>query len=59
MDMYKKDNIRRIVITIGTIVGLYLQWTGRKIPGLKGLGIQFISLAILLFSLWIYNRKFK
>lgn len=59
MDVYKKDLFRKIIMTVGVVLGLYLQWIGRATSGTTGLAIQFVSLAILLNVLWIYNRKFK
>lgn len=59
MDMYKKAILRNLILGILMIIALVLQWIGRKNEGLYGLGVQFVSLVIILFVLWEYNRRFK
>ncbi|MDY3052870.1 MAG: hypothetical protein SOR89_06850 [Ndongobacter sp.] len=59
MDEYRKNRRRNIGLIALFAAGVLLQFYGHGIQGMSGLGVQFISLAILLFVLWAYNRAHR
>ncbi|NLW52276.1 MAG: hypothetical protein GXY87_02800 [Tissierellia bacterium] len=59
MDFYKKKILANILLGVLFIVGLVLQFVGHEIDSYTGLAIQFVSLAILIAVLFIYNRRHK
>lgn len=58
-DIYQKKTKRIILRIIVFIVGVILQIIGQGLNGYRGLGIQFVSLILLLLVLWDYNRSYK
>ncbi|MDO5718405.1 MAG: hypothetical protein Q4P34_05410 [Tissierellia bacterium] len=59
MDIYKKKRLKNLALAAIMAVAIYLQFFGRKQDGWGGLGIQFISLGMILIVLWIYNRRYR
>ncbi|MDD7305037.1 MAG: hypothetical protein PUG67_00455 [Peptoniphilaceae bacterium] len=59
MDYYKKRKLSNLILFILFIIGVILQFVGHYKTGYKYLAIQFVSLAILLVVLYIYNRRFS
>ena len=57
MDYYKKQKANNIVLFLMFILGIILQFIGHSKAGYKALGIQFISLIILVLVLYLYNRR--
>ncbi|WP_306484499.1 hypothetical protein [Anaerococcus sp.] len=57
MDYYKKRKIDNLVLLILFVVGVVLQFLGHRKAGYGPLFIQFLSLAILLLVLYLYNRR--
>lgn len=58
-DIYQKKTKRIILRIIIFIIGVVLQIIGQGLNGYRGLGIQFVSLILLLLVLWDYNRGYK
>lgn len=59
MDYYKKKKLSNVGLLILLLIGIALQIVGHFTSGYKGLSIQAISLLVLVFVLFIYNRRFK
>ena len=59
MDFYAKKKLANLGLTVLFILGLVLQFVGLKHTGYGGLGLQFISLALLIVVLWLYNRRYQ
>lgn len=57
MDYYKKRKIDNLMLLILFVVGVVLQFLGHRKAGYGPLLIQFLSLAILLLVLYLYNRR--
>ena len=57
MDYYKKRKIDNLILLILFVVGVVLQFLGHRKAGYGPLLIQFLSLAILLLVLYLYNRR--
>lgn len=57
MDYYKKRKIGNLILLILFVVGVVLQFLGHRKAGYGPLLIQFLSLAILLLVLYLYNRR--
>lgn len=59
MDYYKKKKVANLILLILFIIGVILQFVGHSKAGYKYLIIQFVSLAILLVVLYMYNRRYS
>lgn len=59
MDEYRKNRRKNFGLIALFAVGVLLQLYGHSMQGMGGLGVQFISLALLLFVLWAYNRAHR
>lgn len=59
MDIYKKKKLKNFGLFLIFVLGIVLQFEGKKIESVTGLVIQLISLAILLLVLYLYNRRFS
>jgi len=59
MDFYKKNVARNVILTLIFLAGIVLQFIGHRIESYTGLLIQFISLSLLIFVLFLYNRRYK
>lgn len=58
MDYYQKRKFNNIILFILFVIGVVLQFKGHSKSGYTYLGIQFVSLAILLVVLYLYNKRF-
>lgn len=59
MDYYKKEKINNLMLFAIFVLGIILQFKGHARTGYPALGLQFISLFLLLLVLYIYNKKHK
>ena len=59
MDYYRGKIVRNIILLVIFIVGIILQFYGHSIESIKGLGIQFVSLVVLLIVMYLYNRRYR
>lgn len=59
MDIYQKKKLKNWILGIIMIIAVVLQFSGRNQEGWGGLGIQMISLAMILLVLWLYNRRYQ
>ncbi|MDO4662661.1 MAG: hypothetical protein Q4B36_06060 [Tissierellia bacterium] len=59
MDYYKKRKVQIFCLFVLFVIGTILQIVGHKGEGYSYLGIQFISLVILLLVLYLYNKRQK
>lgn len=59
MDYYKKKKFKNLILLLIFLCGLYLQVLGHKIASYKGLLIQFLSLGLLILTLYLYNKRYK
>lgn len=59
MDYYKKRKLNNIILFILFVIGVILQFVGHSKNGYTYLGIQFVSLAILLVVLYLYNKRYS
>lgn len=50
---------QRLLPALCFILAVVLQFVGQRHVGYPGLGLQFISLAVLLLLLWKYNRSHR
>ncbi|WP_044565126.1 DUF6903 family protein [Anaerococcus provencensis] len=57
MDYYKKEKINNCILFVIFVVGIILQFVGHSRVGYPALGLQFISLFMLLLVLFIYNKS--
>ena len=57
MDYYKKQRLNNWMLGLLFVLGVILQFVGHRKEGYFPLGIQFISLAILLLVLYLYNKR--
>lgn len=57
MDYYKKEKINNWILFVIFVVGIILQFVGHSRVGYPALGLQFISLFMLLLVLFIYNKR--
>ncbi len=53
--------LRMVLMLVSFVAGLVLIFIGwDAMPGtLSGLGVMFVGLACLLFTLWLYNKPFQ
>ena len=58
MELEKKHRRENIVLFIIFIAGIVLQFVGSSKTGYLGLGIQLVSLAIIILVLYLYNRRY-
>ncbi len=59
MDFYTKKKLANIGLAVLFILGLILQFVGLGRTGYGGLALQFISLALLIVILCLYNRRYQ
>lgn len=59
MDYYKKKKFKNLILLLVFLCGVYLQVLGHNIPSYKGLLIQFLSLGLLILTLYLYNKRYK
>lgn len=57
MDYYKKEKLNNIVLFIIFVLGVILQFVGHRKAGYGPLLIQFVSLALMILVLFLYNRR--
>ena len=57
MDYYKKQKINNLILFVIFVVGVILQFVGHSQTGYPALGLQFLSLFMLLLVLYIYNKR--
>ena len=57
MDYYKKQKVNNLILFLVFVVGIILQVVGHSKVGYGALGIQFISLILLILVLYLYNRR--
>ncbi|MGF0039969.1 DUF6903 family protein [Peptoniphilaceae bacterium SGI.131] len=59
MDYYKKKKIGNVILSLIFIIALILQVVGHANNSYYGLLIQFISVGLLIFVLYLYNKRHK
>lgn len=59
MDYYKKRKLANLLLAIIFIIAVILQFIGHATTGYKYLFIQMLSLLMLLFILYLYNKRFS
>lgn len=59
MDYYKKKKFKNFLLLVVFLCGIYLQFLGHNIASYKGLLIQFLSLGLLILTLYLYNKRYK
>ena len=57
MDYYKKQKMNNLILFVTFVAGVILQFIGHSKTGYPALGLQFISLFMLLLVLYIYNKR--
>lgn len=57
MDYYKKQRVNNVILFLVFVLGIILQFIGHSKTGYKALGIQFVSLILLVLVLYLYNRR--
>ncbi|WP_399529911.1 DUF6903 family protein [uncultured Anaerococcus sp.] len=57
MDYYKKQKLANWALGLLFVLGVILQILGHRKEGYLPLLVQFISLAILLLVLYLYNKR--
>ena len=51
--------LRMVLMLLSFVGGIYTLYTGWAMTGeLKGLGIELVGVALVLFTLWLYNKPF-
>ncbi len=52
-------SLRTILMLVSFVVGLVLLYQGWSMTGqLKGLGIELLGVALVLVTLWLYNKPY-
>lgn len=53
------DILKKLVLFVAFVLGVYLVIRGRVVPGWDGLWVMLVGFVILLVLLYLYNRKYK
>lgn len=53
------DILKKLVLLVVFVLGVYLVICGRTVPGWDGLWVMLVGFIILLVLLYLYNGKYK
>lgn len=51
--------LRTLFLSVLLVIGILLIFLGQRMTGYPGLGLLLLGLVLLLFDLYLYNRRYS